>query len=123
MLYLIRCEWELQFKNTIIRVKSKEMIDLLFSCGGKICNLINYLATKSKCLNRSGLGFSHISEMKITVTTSLRNMTYNHYLEQPKSMLECVLKKKTYENPNLLKIVGMPLTVVWKYEGVNLDDI
>ena len=61
--------------------------------------------------------------MNIIVTTSLRNMTYNHYLEQPKSMLECVLNKKTYENPKLLKIVGMPLTVVWKYEGVNLDDI
>ena len=38
------------------------MNDLLFSCGAKICNLINYLATKSKGSNRSGLGFSNIRD-------------------------------------------------------------
>ena len=33
ILFFVKCEWELQFTDTIIRVKSKEMNILLFPCG------------------------------------------------------------------------------------------
>ena len=93
-LYLVRCEWALQFKDTIIRVISNKMNNLLLPCGVEKCNLIYYLATKIECLNRSGLEFNHIFEMNLIFTTGVWNMTYNHYLDQHKYMIEWVLNKK-----------------------------
>ena len=50
-----------------------------------------------------GDNFSHIEEMKIRFVTNRRNMKYEHYLEQPKSMVEWVLIKKLHKNPELIK--------------------
>ena len=119
MFFPIRCEWVIQPKDTISRVKSKEMKILLFPSGVEKCNLKNYLSTKNKRLNRSGLEFSHISEMNSIFTTSLRNMTYNHYPDQPKSTAE--LSKYIYKNLNLINTVGMPVPVVRKYGNFIYD--
>ena len=35
--------------------------------------------------------------------TDLRNMTYEHYLKQPKPMIDWVLIKKIARNPELIK--------------------
>ena len=45
-----------------------------------------------------GHKFSHISEMNIVFTTDLKNMTYEHYLKIPKSMLEWTIIKKLANN-------------------------
>ena len=70
------------------------MGNLLFGSGVREWDLIKYLITKIGYLSRSGLEFSHISEMNITFRTNLGNMSYNHYLEQLKPMIELVLYKK-----------------------------
>ena len=41
--------------------------------------------------------------MNITFTSDLRTMTYEHYLIQHKQMIEWVLKKNFYTNPELKK--------------------
>ena len=46
MLYLVRCEWALHFKDTTIRVKSKKMNNFSFPFGVEKCNLINYWQQK-----------------------------------------------------------------------------
>ena len=51
-----------------------------------------------------GDNFSHMEEMKIRFVTYLRNMTYEHFLAQPKQMIETVLIKKLHKNPELLKM-------------------
>ena len=42
--------------------------------------------------------FSHKSDMKITFITNLRNMTYEHYLKQPKRMIEWKIVEKLAKN-------------------------
>ena len=42
---------------------------------------IEYLTTE-------GLELSHISEMKITFISEFRLMTYNHYMDMPKKIVE-----------------------------------
>ena len=39
--------------------------------------------------------------MKIVFTSDRDFMTYQHYVEQRKSMLEWILMKKVYENPKV----------------------
>ena len=43
--------------------------------------------------------------MNITFITDLRNMTFEHYFNQPKSMLEWKLNAKLAKNPELIKIL------------------
>ena len=86
-------------------------------------DLIKFLVTKIGYLSRSGLECSHILERNITFTKSLGNMSHNHYLKQPKPMIEMFLEKNIYKNPNLIKTVGMPLPVVRKYGHTIFDDI
>ena len=59
--------------------------------------------TKIDHFSKLGYKFSHISEMIITFITDLRNMTYEHYLKQPKPMIEWVLNKELYKNPKIIK--------------------
>ena len=62
-----------------------------------------YLITKIDYFERQGYKFFHICEMTITFLSDLRNMTYEHYLKQPKQKIEWVLNKKLHKNPVLIK--------------------
>ena len=92
--YGIICEWKLVFTDTTIRVKSKILYNKWIREG-----LIGYSARKIQYFRRQGFIFPHISEMSITFTAKFCNMTYEHYLEQPKCMLEWKLNEKLYKNP------------------------
>ena len=85
--YLIECKWKLQFSDTVVGVKSNTRFSV--SAG---FYLRDFVLSKLKYFERYGHKFSHISEKDITFASDLRNMTYEHYLNQPKSMLECKLK-------------------------------
>ena len=74
VLYIFICEWKLKFMDTVIRVKSSWMCS-----GERAWKILKYL---------SGRNFSHILEMNITFIIDLRYMTYEHYLKQPKPMIE-----------------------------------
>ena len=57
-------------------------------------------------------------EKKITFILHLRNKTYEHYLKQPKQMIEWVLNKKLHKNPVLIKTlryISHPLIRKYKY--------
>ena len=97
--YLIICKWISNFSDTIILVKSEKLCKL--HSGWK---LGKYLITKNDSFSRRGFKFSNIFQMKITFITYLRNMTYEHYLKQPMHMIEWVLDKKLYKNPELISL-------------------
>ena len=84
--YIILCKWKLQFSDTIFNVK----FDRLYNIKRRYSswNLRTNLIWKIEYFERTGHKFSHISEMNITFITDLRDMTYDHYLKIPKSMLE-----------------------------------
>ena len=43
--------------------------------------------------------------MQITFITKLDNMTYKHYLQQPRQAIENNLLKEISQNPNLKKFI------------------
>ena len=55
-------------------------------------------------MKKKGYELKNIQEMNIRFLTDLRNMTYKHYLIQPKSMIEWCLIKKFHKNPEPVKI-------------------
>ena len=99
VLYIIICEWKMHFSDTIINVKSNR----LYNIHRPGWNLRSYLISKIEYLENQGHKFSHISEMNFVFISNLRNMTYRHYLQIPKSMLEWTLIKKLATNPKLIK--------------------
>ena len=48
--------------------------------------------------------FSHILEKNIAFMRRLYIMTYEHYLQQPVSMLRRLFNKKVYKNPELVEM-------------------
>ena len=65
--------------------------------------------------------------MQITFITKLDNMTYRHYLQQPRQAIENNLIKKINQNPNLINLFNrFPLPVfrytLLKYWGFHCND-
>ena len=86
----IICEWYLQFIDTIECVTSKKIYSNRLLLG---------LIRKIK-----RLGFTHTLEKNIIFMRSLDLMTYEHYLQQPMFILERLLNKKLYKNPELVEM-------------------
>ena len=99
--YLFICKWKLHFPDTIVSFKSNTW----YSVSAGYC-LRNFLLSKIKYFERYGRKFSHMSELNITFISDLKNMTFELYLNQPKSMLEWKLNVILAKNPELKKILG-----------------
>ena len=100
--YLILCQWKLHFSDTIINVKSHRLYNIKRKY--EAWNLRTNLISKIEYFERvTDHKFSHMSEMNIVFISDLRNITYDHYIKIPKSMLEWTNIKKLANNPNLIK--------------------
>ena len=53
---------------------------------------------------KQGLELISIREMKIVFKSCFHNITFKHYLEKPKPMIETILNKKTCNNPKLTEV-------------------
>ena len=91
----------MQFEDSIIHFKSRK----IYSNGSR-CGLMRYITRKIEYFRRQGLKFSRVLEMNITFITSLDLMTNENYINQPMQMVERVLNKKFYKNPELVKMVN-----------------
>ena len=61
--------------------------------------------------------------MNITFISDLKNMTYEHYLNQPKTMLEWKLNGKLAKNPQFVRLFGNSSHPLFrKYQHSNEDD-
>ena len=96
-LSLILCKWNLQVSDIIINVKSDRLFNIL-----RGWNLRSFLLSKIKYFERYGHKFSHVSKVYITFITDLRNMTYEHSLNQSKPMVERRLNEKVSKNPEFV---------------------
>ena len=74
--------------NFVICVKSERKYNI-----HNFWDLRKCLLTKIEYFERRGHNFSRIFEMKMTFITDLGNMTYEHYLEQPKHMVQWIPNK------------------------------
>ena len=84
--------------NNIICVKSELKYIIQ-----RFWDLRIYLISKIDDFERQGYKFSPICEMKVTFISDIRKMTFEHYLNQPKSMIEWKLNGKLSRNPELIK--------------------
>ena len=116
--FIIECKWKLDFDNNIFCVNSYKMHNL---CSFR--DIRRFLLTKICKYESMRYKFIKISEMKISFVSCRINMTYEHYIEQPKSMLEWTIVKKLSENPSLIKIFkNTPHPLIRKYINMFPDD-
>ena len=115
--YFIFCKWKMHFSDTIINIKSDRLHNIYIS-GRK---LRSYLISKIEDFERVGHKFSHISEMNIVFISDLRNMTFQHYLQIPKPMIEWTIIRKLATNPKLIKAFNMNTNhpLIQKYRYIN----
>ena len=66
-------------------------------------DLRRYLKSEIVFFEKQGYLFSHMCETRITFISDLRNMTYKHYFNQPKHMIEWELDEKLSRKPELIK--------------------
>ena len=115
--YIVICKWTLPFYDTIISGKSNRLYSI-YAC----FYIRKFLLSKIKSLESYGHKFSHISEMNVTFITDLRNMTYEHYLNQPKSMLEWRLNALLAKNPEVIKkFINSSHPLIRKCQYINED--
>ena len=57
-------------------------------------------------LNRDRYLFSHIYEMRISISSSIREMTYDYYLKLPKSMCEIKVNRILAKTPKLINYLN-----------------
>ena len=98
--YEMQSKWKLVFDNDIsIDIKFKRMYRR--SVVGH--NFEKYLRNRINHYEKQGVEISHISEMTITFTTYLWNITYRHYLENLMPMVERLINRNLYRKYNLIK--------------------
>ena len=85
--------------------------------------LRQYLVTKIDYFLRYGHKFSHISKMTLTFLTNFKNITYEYFLKQPKSMIEWRLIEKLGRNPKLIKAIDRTLSNPLIREYSNVDTV
>ena len=110
--YIIMCEWKLDFDNIIVCVKPERKYT-----NYSFWYLRRYLITQIDYLEKQGYIFSHICEMNVTLISDLRNMTYQLYILQPKTMLDGKMNEKSSRNPELIKTlrnISHPLNEIYK---------
>ena len=97
------------------------MLNLI--CGIVFLSLGRLLLSKIKYFEKLGYKLSHISEMNITFITCLRIITYKHYLQQQKPMIEWMLNLILAKNPQLIKeFQNSSHPLIKKYQHINEDD-
>ena len=84
----------------LFMLNQKRMYD-----NGLRCGLIKKLIRKIDYFRGKRLRFSHILEMNITSIPNLNLTTFEHSFIQPMQMIERVLIKKLYKNPELVKML------------------
>ena len=104
--FYITCKWKLHFSNyhTGFKFANTEYKRLFLLVCDQCDMLEMYLFSRIEYLHTmDGLETRHTGEMKITFITEFRFMTYNHYIDIPKQMVEWNLMRKIHENPKLIR--------------------
>ena len=97
--FIIECKWKLDFDNNIFCVNSYKIYNI-----NSFWDIRRFLLAKIRKFERFFRNkFSNISGMNILFIANLRNVTYEHYINQPKPMIEWTLIKKLAKDPSLIK--------------------
>ena len=99
----IMCRWELCFSDNS---SLSPISNITIFPNGNINTTINKLFRRFysniNYARKQGLELISVREMKIVFRSHFRNITFRHYLESPKPIIETILNKKIYNNPKLI---------------------
>ena len=102
----IKCTWELCFSDNSTRTP---ISDITTFSSKNINITINkqfrWFYSSVVCGRKKGLELVSIREMKIVFYSYFHNITFKHYLDIPKPMIETILNKKICKNPNLIEVL------------------
>ena len=116
--FIVSCKWKLDFDNNIFCVNSHKQYNIY-----SFRDIRRFLLSKVLKIERMGYIFSNISEINILFITNLRNMAYEHYINQPKPMVEWALIKKLAKDPRLIKnFINTSHPLIRKYINMFSDD-
>ena len=104
--FAVKCRWELCFSDNSAR---SPISDLSFFSNKNINittnKIFRWFYASINHARKQGLELISIREMKIVFRSYFRNITFNHYLEIPKPMIETILNKKICNNPELIEVL------------------
>ena len=92
----VNCEFVVEFDNNFIA-------NIKTNCFYKtdIININKYLLFDIDCFKSRGYKFYNINQMTININSDRRNMTYEHYINQPMHMCERKINLNIAKNPHL----------------------
>ena len=95
MFFFKKVAWKLEFDDHIVIVRSKKLSNHI----SNLPSLRTFLMSKKDDYENKGYNFKKIQEMNFRFITDLRYITYQHYILQPKSMLEWTVIKSLHGHP------------------------
>ena len=104
--FAIICSWELCFSDS----STLSPISSITTFSNRNINTtINKVFSKfysdTNYARKHGLELISIREMKIVCKSYFHHITFKHYLEKPKPMIETILNKKICNNPELIEVL------------------
>ena len=96
--YYIRCEFKLVFSN----MEGDAIVSTTLKDNNTLFSWRIFIQKAIDNFQKDGYRFSHISQINSIIVCNKRDMTYKHYLQHPKSMLEWKLNALVNRNKNLI---------------------
>ena len=103
----IKCKWTLCFSDNSTRSPISNIT--IFSNGNiniTTNKLFRWFYSSIKSAKKQNLELISIHEMKIVFSSYFQNITFKHYLDIPKPMIETILNKKICNNPELIEVLA-----------------
>ena len=104
--FSIKCKWILCFSDNSTRgpisdktSHSCKNIDITTN------KLFRWFFSSINSAKKQDLELISIREMKIVFRSYFHNITFKHYLDIPKPMIETILNKKICNNPKLIEVL------------------
>ena len=118
-LYLVDCDLKIDFNKVF-----KPCFRTDFYHNTTNFNLKIFLIYWIDKFTRRGYKLLHINEMNIITINDKRNMTYEHFIEQPMQMVEIKLEMILSKNPHLITSVDRIIieSLIRKYSKIPLFD-
>ena len=112
--FSIRCKWILSFSDNKIRQPISDITTHSYRNINITTNkLFHWFYNSINSAKKQDLELISIREMKIVFRSYFHNITFKHYLDIPKPMIEINLNKKISNNPKLKEVLTQtptPLT-------------
>ena len=102
----IKCKWTLCFSDN----STRSPISDITSFSNRNINittnkLFHWFYNSINSAKKQDLELISIREMKIVFRSYFHNITFKHYIDIPKPMIEMILNKKICNNPELIKVI------------------